>query len=197
MPESLNIAIFAFGAVLVLIGLLGGKFKLFGSEVSGTVGTAPRVASLFFGLALIGWGLLAEAKRPAGVATEPVLRREKSEPVQDTPRLPVETRPVAAAEPKPVPAVNLSGMWQDEMGTVYRINHHGTSFEFEARNLTSGVSAEGRGTLQGQTWETSFRTSYFATGTGRGVLSSDGNQMTGSFNDTQYGAYAHTIIRLQ
>jgi len=37
MPTSLTIGIFVFGAVLLLVALVGGKFKLFGTEVSGEV----------------------------------------------------------------------------------------------------------------------------------------------------------------
>jgi hypothetical protein len=36
MPENLKIGAFVFGAVLVLIALLGGNFKLFGAEVAAT-----------------------------------------------------------------------------------------------------------------------------------------------------------------
>jgi hypothetical protein len=33
MPENLKIGAFVFGAILVLIALLGGNFKIFGAEV--------------------------------------------------------------------------------------------------------------------------------------------------------------------
>jgi len=37
MPEDLKIGAFVFGAILVLIALLGGNFKLFGAEVAATI----------------------------------------------------------------------------------------------------------------------------------------------------------------
>ncbi|MGF1523726.1 MAG: LCCL domain-containing protein [Leptolyngbyaceae cyanobacterium] len=37
MPHSLVIAVFVFGAVLILLALSGGKFKIFGSEISESV----------------------------------------------------------------------------------------------------------------------------------------------------------------
>ncbi len=37
MPDNLKIGAFVFGAVLVLIALLGGNFKLFGAEVAATI----------------------------------------------------------------------------------------------------------------------------------------------------------------
>jgi len=37
MPDNLRIGVFAFGAVLTLVALLGGNFKFFGAEVASTV----------------------------------------------------------------------------------------------------------------------------------------------------------------
>lgn len=37
MPENLKIGAFVFGAILVLIALLGGNFKLFGAEIAATI----------------------------------------------------------------------------------------------------------------------------------------------------------------
>lgn len=37
MPESIKIGAFVFGAILILIAILGGNFKLFGAEVAATV----------------------------------------------------------------------------------------------------------------------------------------------------------------
>ena len=58
MPDSLVIAVFIFGAVLILIALSGGKFKIFGSEVSESVSNpllriiAGTVGALLLVLAL-------------------------------------------------------------------------------------------------------------------------------------------------
>lgn len=196
MPESLNIAIFAFGAILLLLGLVGGKFKLFGSEVSGTVGTAPRVAALVIGIGLLVWGSLSGGRTPASAPAEAVVRREPAM-TTEAEMVPVVAARRATAPSEPATEINISGMWQDETGTVYRIAHHGNTFEFQASNSTSGTSAEGRGTLQGRNWESTFRTNYSATGTGSGIVSTDGNRMTGSFSDTRYGLYSRSLVRFQ
>jgi len=65
MPQSLNIAAFVFGAVLVLLSLVVGKFKLFGAEVEGTVSKASRVIAFLFGIFLIARGLNLGADPPA------------------------------------------------------------------------------------------------------------------------------------
>jgi hypothetical protein len=65
MPQSLNIAAFVFGAVLVLLALVVGKFKLFGAEVEGTVSKASRVIAFLFGIFLIARGLNLGADPPA------------------------------------------------------------------------------------------------------------------------------------
>jgi len=62
MPEGIPVAAFVFGAVLVLIALLGGKFKIFGAEVSGTAGSAARIFALLAGVTLITLGLFGTFK---------------------------------------------------------------------------------------------------------------------------------------
>jgi hypothetical protein len=57
MPQSILIAIFVLGAVLILIAIVGGKFKIFGAEVSGNVGRAGRAVSAVIGTVLIIFGL--------------------------------------------------------------------------------------------------------------------------------------------
>jgi hypothetical protein len=45
MPQNITIAAFVFGAVLILIALLSGGFKIFGVEVSGTTGKLGRIVA--------------------------------------------------------------------------------------------------------------------------------------------------------
>ena len=198
MPETLTIAIFVFGAVLLLIGLVGGAFKLFGTEVTGKVDARARIISLILGAGFIGWGLLAE-HRSNGDQREPRTRTETAEANREPaePALPRQTTPVSAPAETARASIDLSGMWQDETGSVYRVSHYGNDFDFEVSNSRSGISASGHGTLEGQSWETSFRTNVFPTGTGKGTLSRDGSRMTGSFNDTQFGIYSRTITRVR
>ena len=57
MPENITIAAFILGAVMLLISVVGGKFKIFGAEVSGVAGPAGRVMAGVAGTIFIGIGL--------------------------------------------------------------------------------------------------------------------------------------------
>jgi hypothetical protein len=66
MPQNITIAAFVFGAVLLLIALLGGGFKIFGAEVSGNTGRGQRVVAGIAGIVLIIVGLVGSLnKAPA------------------------------------------------------------------------------------------------------------------------------------
>ena len=82
MPQSLSIGAFVFGAVLVLLSLVVGKFKLFGAEVDGSVGKVSRVIAFLFGLFLISKSLNLDADHPAQVQPQPApaSTEGKSEP---------------------------------------------------------------------------------------------------------------------
>lgn len=70
MPQTVTVAAFVFGAVLLLIALLGGKFKIFGAEVSGTAGRVGRSFAAAGGIALITIGLYF-ALRPNASSSNP------------------------------------------------------------------------------------------------------------------------------
>jgi len=72
MPQSLDVAAFVFGAILILLSLVVGSFKLFGAEVQGTVGRLGRVVAFVLGLILIVSRLVHEAPDPPkpGTTTE-------------------------------------------------------------------------------------------------------------------------------
>ncbi|NBC05499.1 MAG: hypothetical protein GVY20_17580 [Bacteroidetes bacterium] len=54
MPASLDIAFFVFGAILLFLALLGGRFKLFGAEVSAKTTNKPvRITAFLLGIVLI------------------------------------------------------------------------------------------------------------------------------------------------
>lgn len=62
MPESLALGAFVLGAVLLLLSLINGGFKIFGAEVSGTTGTAGRLVAFVAGLIflIVGFSYTAE-----------------------------------------------------------------------------------------------------------------------------------------
>lgn len=65
MPSSLAIAAFVLGAVLLLIALLGGQFKIFGAEVSGVAGRPGRILAGAVASVFLVIGLLAERVPPS------------------------------------------------------------------------------------------------------------------------------------
>jgi hypothetical protein len=63
MPSSVPIAAFVLGGVLLLVAILGGKFKLFGAEISEAAGKPARWFAGLLGccLTIVGLGLSAPA----------------------------------------------------------------------------------------------------------------------------------------
>jgi hypothetical protein len=57
MDSPLAIAVFGFGAVLLLIAVLNGSFKIYGAEISGSAGVVGRIVAGILGLVLIAFGL--------------------------------------------------------------------------------------------------------------------------------------------
>lgn len=109
MPQSLSIAAFVFGAVLVLLSLVVGKFKLFGAEVEGTVSKASRVIAFLFGIFLIARGLnLGADQQPAPApAQQQAKAAEPQAAVDDSDPAPEKAAPPKARKPvsKPQPAI--------------------------------------------------------------------------------------------
>ena len=69
MPQSLAMAAFVFGAVLLLIAVLGGQFKIFGAEVSGSAGRIGRSFAAVIGAGLIVLGLFLTLRPDRGTST--------------------------------------------------------------------------------------------------------------------------------
>lgn len=64
MPGNVSIAAFVLGAVLLLISLIGGRFKIFGVEISKTAGRFSRIISGILGLLLVSFGIWNSVKLP-------------------------------------------------------------------------------------------------------------------------------------
>lgn len=70
MPESIPLGLLVLGGVLILIGFLGGNFKLFGAEVAATISNRYlRFTAIVFGVALVILALKFSAP-PAPTITE-------------------------------------------------------------------------------------------------------------------------------
>ncbi|MGL5081229.1 MAG: hypothetical protein ACRC8A_07045 [Microcoleaceae cyanobacterium] len=108
MPENLKIGAFVFGAILVLIALLGGNFKVFGAEVAATISNR----FLRFVAFALGATFLVVAMHPpnlgnGSVAPDPT---SSSHPQSTTSSLsPQTTQSVpSTVTPSPVPTENSS-----------------------------------------------------------------------------------------
>ena len=66
MPDSIATAAFIFSAVLILIALLGGKFKIFGSEISESVSN-PFIRFIAFAIGAFLLVLVLEIQAPFGL----------------------------------------------------------------------------------------------------------------------------------
>jgi len=92
MPTSLSIGAFVLGAVLLLISVVSGGFKIFGAEVSGSSGRLGRLVAFVAGVVLIITGFLHEAREKSSPA-------ESRTDVAATPQAPtIGTEPVATPQ---------------------------------------------------------------------------------------------------
>ena len=99
MPQSITIAAFVFGAVLLLIALVGGGFKIFGAEVSGSAGKVARSVAGLGGLALLCVGLFGSFDKTASPANSSPLNVQPSTP-QTSPAA-ANVQPDTATDSKP------------------------------------------------------------------------------------------------
>jgi len=107
MPNSLEIGLFVFGAILVFTALFGGNFKLFGAEVASTVSSIyVRVLSFFLG-GLFIWLALFPLKKE----------------VDDD--KPTETVAIHNSNV----ALDLTGNWTGSNDLKYGIKHDGKHLE--------------------------------------------------------------------
>jgi len=189
MPESLTIGAFVFGAVLILLSLVGGEFKLYGAEVSGKAGRLGRVVAFALGVMLIVFGLF-RGDRPAKALTN---RDDQQGPA--APPTPASARE-KPFEPSPVQA-NFAGIWTDDFGDVVRVTQAGDTFDFVSENYSTHISGRGHGTIHGNHFVNTFQTTRPSTGSGKGTLSADGTQTTGTYWDSMLGNYTLIFTRQQ
>ena len=105
MPNSIEIAFFVFGAILLLIALLGGNFKLFGADIASTVANNYiRFLSFFLGCFFIGLVLF---------------------PINKVDSRPRPIPPVSTTQTS-TNTIDLSGSWASDIGVNYEIEQDGT-----------------------------------------------------------------------
>ncbi len=66
MPVSIAIALVVLGAILILIAVLGGRFKIFGADIEGTTGGFGRVIAGVLGLIFIVIAIILNFAGPSG-----------------------------------------------------------------------------------------------------------------------------------
>ncbi|MDB5480871.1 MAG: sulfurtransferase [Caulobacteraceae bacterium] len=106
MPQTLIIGIFVLGAVMLLLALVSGGFKIFGSELPGVAGRSGRIIAFAIGVVLVGFSLFHFRDEPPAPAKDsdhgspPVLEAAKAQAANPGATQPAEDRPA----PKPPPA---------------------------------------------------------------------------------------------
>jgi len=206
MPQSITIAAFVLGAVLLLIALLGGNFKIFGAEVSGSPGQGPRMLAGGLGVLFIAIGLLGSlgSSKPDAEQRETPPTHEQGPTTRGSggsaqPPGVERQSPPEAARPVREELPNIAGEWRDETGSRYQITQNGSRFEFQAFNPGIGVSSRGSGEILGRQLTNSFLIDTPqgpARGAGSGSISADGRTMIGTFTDAYYGQYSRTLTRV-
>lgn len=225
MPQSITIAAFVFGAVLLLIAIVGGGFKIFGAEVSGSAGKGGRLGAGLAGVILLCVGLFGSFDKTGAPSALPA-----NSNAQQKASAPTTTPAPSNLQPAPQPAqndskfaankatgtagtdnsqeppqqsapveqnVNIGGIWRDAMGTVFEVSQQGSSYTFRATGVNF-VSA-GSGMVHGHQLESTYETQYVngARSAGRcaGTISPDGRQTRSTCVDNVNGQWESISVR--
>jgi hypothetical protein len=195
MPQTVEIGAFVLGAVLLLLALVSGGFKIFGAEISAAVNKPARVIAFLLGLSFIGLGIWRNSDQGQGVSPGPKASGMPVGPATtDTSVVPTTTGASV------VPATNaeiasMSGTWVDQFGTTYQVTQTGNSFSFEGLNPQSGFRSGGAGNVNGRQFTVTYQTNIPSTGSGTGTVSADGLEMTATYNDSAQGFIRNHFTR--
>lgn len=124
MPANLEIGFFVFGAVLILIGLVGGHFKIFISNIPGVANPFLRLVAFILGIAFVLLAVypgivfvaLAESENTP-LPTVPISSQPSPEPVLPSPQpSQASLQPTSTDAPVPTvpsPTVFVISYWQN------------------------------------------------------------------------------------
>jgi len=167
MPQSITIAAFVLGAVLLLIAILhGGGFKIFGAEVDGSPGRFGRVFSGLLGVILIGVGLVTSLDKSlfqsaadgGKTASDVSQSRESTAPKTSEAREMQSTQTqsgkTASDQSEPHQAVNIAGTWHDADGDEFQISQQGNAFTIRITGVY--YDATSKGVLHGHDFERTY-----------------------------------------
>jgi hypothetical protein len=173
MPQSVTIAAFVLGAVLLLIAILHGGFKIFGAEVDGTAGRFGRIFAGLLGVILIAIGLFSplykQSPQPAGgpqkTASDASSSGEATPANTGTTQKQVDQAQPGKAgteQSQSEQAVNIAGTWRDEDGSEFQITQHGNAFTMRITGMDYQGSSSG--VLHGRDFERSFEGHWIVPG---------------------------------
>jgi phosphotransferase system glucose/maltose/N-acetylglucosamine-specific IIC component len=171
MPTSITIAAFVLGAVLLLIAILHGSFKIFGAEVDGTAGRFGRIFAGLLGVVLIAIGLFSSLYKPS---PQPAAGLQKSAS-DDSPSGAAQkpTGPAQSDQP-----VNIAGTWHDAEGNEFQVSQNGNAFTIRITGMSYEASSSG--TLHGHDFERTYEGHMIAS---EGSVTK-GTRFTGHCNGT-------------
>ncbi len=182
MPQNITTAAFVLGAVLLLLALIGGGFKIFGAEVNNSVNRWVRVTAFILGAFFLMVGLFNPFERiPPSSTSSTTLSSASPSP------------------PKPSPSsaqIDLSGTWRDNFGNITQIVQQGDTFQATA----SGIACRGRfessigGTIRGNIVESSYQSTY-SQGRCQGTVSTDGARIVSTCDDSACGQFPLSSVR--
>lgn len=137
MPENLIISLFVFGAVLILISLLGGRFKIFSVAVSSNI-SSPFIRIIAFVLGMSAMLLALVPNMISNALTNPTalsaplaietLRPDPPATVTDPPSIIVSDTPVPL---KPDPTGFIVSYWQNVGAGRFEISWAQLSSRFQ------------------------------------------------------------------
>ncbi len=66
MPSTISIALIVLGAVLILVSIVGGKFKIFGAEIDDeTTSRTGRIIAMVLGLIFVAAAIIMDVSNPS------------------------------------------------------------------------------------------------------------------------------------
>jgi hypothetical protein len=148
MPQNITIAAFVLGAVLLLIAILRGGFKIFGAEVDGTPGRFGRIFAGLLGVILIGIGLFSSLYKPS---LPPTSGPQKAGSDGSSSGQATSTN---ANQSQSEQTVNIAGTWHDSAGNEFQISQHGNEFTIRITGIS--YEASSRGVLHGHDFERTY-----------------------------------------
>jgi hypothetical protein len=184
MPASVQIGAIALGGVLVLIGLVGGNFKLFGAELAATISNSYlRFVAFAFGTFLIIAALNSSGSTPT----------PSPSPISYPTPGPTPT-PTPVIDPEASTPVNINGTWENQSSTS-NVIQNGKWLDIKIDGTSDDGNryvGEGTGTINGRNFRYNYNAKclcggWNSEGSVIGTVSEDGNSILYTIKDSYWG----------